>query len=512
MKIYKTFIVELLKNYLLGSAMAIIGIVIGLNMTTISLHDLIVLFGILAISIIIMFFFEYLTFHRYIQPIKAALTTENPSLPLLNIAYIQTHRIPSLSGYRILGPRFIGISIPIIVLMIVAIQQGFVTIPGIYVIFVTIGILIIVGIHAMIEFFLTSNAIQPVITELKRIAKETHQHRLSLNGKMLVSIRTKFLISTFLIGTFPLVIFALATQIQLEQITGTISKGYWNWAAISLFLSIILGTYGAWLLYSYITDPLKQLHEKLNCVMLGNYNVEAHDFYSDEFSKVIIGFNHMVRGLKQKEENNQQLIESFFITLATILDARDPYTAGHSVRVATYAVEIGKKANLTNDELSILKKSALLHDIGKIGVIDEILHKKGKLTYEEFEHIQKHPSIGEAIMLKIQPQEIITPLLAGIRSHHERMDGKGYPDNLCGDNIPINGRIIAVADAFDAMTSNRPYRLGMSALQAVEILNAEKGTQWDTQIVDLFIEWLAENNYETIAEVTLSHYKLVDVI
>lgn len=494
MKIYKSFIKALVKNYLIGTSMAIIGVIIGINIATyqISVQDFYVFSGILIFSIFIMSTFEYLSFRSYIRPIKIALTEENISIEVFENAYLQTHRLPSLSGFRILGPRFIGLAFPMAIQMTLAINLQYLELPYLYIGYTVVGVLIVVGVHAMIEFYLTSNAIQPVITELKKKAKEQHQYRLSLNGKMLVSIRTKFLMSSTLIGAFPIILFGLATMIQIEHLLGDSTERYLFWGIFSLVISFSLGSYGAWLLYSYITNPLKQLNEKMNEVKAGNYHVEAHDFYSDEFSKVISGFNHMVRGLKEKEEKNQQLIESFFTTLATILDARDHYTAGHSVRVANFAVEIGKRAGMNKQQLSILKKSALLHDIGKIGVPDEILLKDGKLTEDEYKQIQEHSSLGETIMKNIHPREMIKPLLSGIRSHHERIDGAGYPDQLMGDEIPINGRIIAVADAFDAMTSDRPYRKGMEVSEAMAILESGKGSQWDEAFVNIFLNWLKQ--------------------
>lgn len=125
-------------------------------------------------------------------------------------------------------------------------------------------------------------------------------------------------------------------------------------------------------------------------------------------------------------------------------------------------------------------------------VPDAILLKEGKLSDDEFAWIKKHPALGEAILREVRPIEPIEPLLAGIRPHHERMDGKGYPDGLAGDDIPLFGKIIAVADAFDAMTSDRPYRKGMDIHQAADILRKGKGTQWDGELVDLFLKHLKE--------------------
>ncbi|MNP13500.1 Cyclic di-GMP phosphodiesterase response regulator RpfG [compost metagenome] len=161
--------------------------------------------------------------------------------------------------------------------------------------------------------------------------------------------------------------------------------------------------------------------------------------------------------------------------------------------MAEYSVIIGQLAGLTGQSLDNLRKSALLHDIGKIGVPDSILFKEGKLTDEEFDMIKSHPVLGENILRQIEPVEKMAPYLEGVRSHHERYDGKGYPDGLAGIAIPLHGRIIAVADAYDAMTSDRPYRKGMEHEQALAILENGRGSQWDPQFAGLFLTYFGKN-------------------
>jgi HD-GYP domain-containing protein (c-di-GMP phosphodiesterase class II) len=136
----------------------------------------------------------------------------------------------------------------------------------------------------------------------------------------------------------------------------------------------------------------------------------------------------------------------------------------------------------------LLKTSALLHDIGKIGVADRILLKDGKLTDEEYAAIKRHPEIGRNIIKQVQGFSDLQPVVEGVLYHHERYDGKGYPEGLRGESIPLFGRIIAVADAFDAMTSNRPYRSGMPVEKALTIIHEGKGTQWDPVFADIFVE------------------------
>ncbi|MFD2874739.1 HD domain-containing phosphohydrolase [Paenibacillus rhizoplanae] len=224
-----------------------------------------------------------------------------------------------------------------------------------------------------------------------------------------------------------------------------------------LLIGTLFSSIAAWLLTNSVQHPIHELYQAMNQVKDGNL-VQVQDEYSDEFSKLVAGFNMMVRGLQAREQQSRQLLDSYFSTLAVALDARDSYTAGHSLRVAEYSVIIGQLAGLRGQELDDLRKSALLHDIGKIGVRDSILFKEEALTDEEFLQIQSHTVLGENILRQIEPADKMAPFLGGVRSHHERYDGHGYPDGLAGMNIPLHGRIIAVADAYDAMTSDRPYR------------------------------------------------------
>lgn len=187
-------------------------------------------------------------------------------------------------------------------------------------------------------------------------------------------------------------------------------------------------------------------------------------------------------------------LENLFISsiraIVNAIEEKDEYTKGHTERVTEYSLLIGKKLGLSNDELKNLELCALLHDVGKIGIPDSILRKPGKLTKEEYLVIQSHPVRGVRIL---EPIENITPILPGIKHHHERYDGRGYPDGLDGLNIPLYARIIAVADAFDAMTSDRPYRKGLSIEIAKKEIEENKGTQFDPKCADVFLEELYKN-------------------
>jgi diguanylate cyclase (GGDEF)-like protein/putative nucleotidyltransferase with HDIG domain len=173
--------------------------------------------------------------------------------------------------------------------------------------------------------------------------------------------------------------------------------------------------------------------------------------------------------------------------LAATVDARDPYTYGHSKRVAAIAEMIGGAARLPPDDLAHLRGAALLHDIGKVGVPDSTLGKPGKLTEDEWEVIRKHCDEGARIVSHVKALEALVPL---IRHHHEWYDGSGYPGGLAGERIPVGARIIAIADAYDTMTTRRPYRAPVSREEAIEELRRCSGTQFDAVLVGSFGEAL----------------------
>lgn len=186
----------------------------------------------------------------------------------------------------------------------------------------------------------------------------------------------------------------------------------------------------------------------------------------------------------------QKIQDSYFEmtkALAQAIEAKDPYTHGHSERVMEYAVQIAQKLDLPEEEKELLKYAAMLHDIGKIGVRGIVLNNPNGLTNEEYDEIKKHPAVGEGI---IQPIELLQPIRPFIKHHHEWYNGKGYPDGLSGENIPLGARILAVADAYDAMKSDRPYRKALTEETAIQELKRGSSTQFDPKIVEIFLEIL----------------------
>jgi putative nucleotidyltransferase with HDIG domain len=181
--------------------------------------------------------------------------------------------------------------------------------------------------------------------------------------------------------------------------------------------------------------------------------------------------------------------------LAKALEARDDDTASHSLNVTKYAMLLGRQLGLDDEELRVLGQGAMLHDLGKIGIPDEILKKPGHLDEVEFQLIKEHPRLTSEILAPLETSNYYSSIA---RSHHERWDGNGYPDGLYGENIPLLARIVAIADAWDAMTSNRVYRPGMNEREALSILEREKNWgQWDPILIDEFIKVIHRENSST---------------
>ena len=192
----------------------------------------------------------------------------------------------------------------------------------------------------------------------------------------------------------------------------------------------------------------------------------------------------------KKNRENEKLSLHIVQCLASAIDAKDTYTNGHSSRVADYSREIAKRYGYSEERLNEIYMMGLLHDVGKIGVPDYIINKTDKLTEEEFERIKEHPGMGEKILMKITE---MPKLSRGARWHHERYGGGGYPDGLVGEDIPEEARIIAVADSYDAMTSERSYRNALPQSAVRDEIVKGKGTQFDPKFADIMLQMIDED-------------------
>jgi putative nucleotidyltransferase with HDIG domain len=256
--------------------------------------------------------------------------------------------------------------------------------------------------------------------------------------------------------------------------------------------------------HSMITVPLIAKQTALGAFQLLNKKSDAF-FSQEDVSLALAMANQSALALHNSQMYDElyRMFMSVIRTLAAVLDARDPYTAGHSERVAKYSVWIAERMGMDEREREELYKAALLHDIGKIGVADQILRKPDRLTQSEFEEMKKHPEIGATILSKMEPSGVMADAVQTARSHHERMNGSGYPDQLSGHDIPLFARIVGVADTFDAMTTVRPYSKGRTFQEGAAELIRCKTSLFDEKIVDAFTEVLEDcswqpDQYETM--------------
>jgi len=259
------------------------------------------------------------------------------------------------------------------------------------------------------------------------------------------------------------------------------------WVAVALLLAIAASIVFA----SGIAHPIRLLAERTREIAQGNYQQRVTLKTHNEIGELAENFNvmsesieHAVEQLKKAAHENSLLFLNSVRMLAAAIDAKDPYTRGHSERVARYSIGIGKNLTLPEKEMRNLRISALLHDVGKIGIDDRILRKPGALSDDEFEVMKGHPAKGAAIMSGVAQ---LIDIIPGMKYHHEKWSGGGYPDGLEGEQIPMQARIVAIADTFDAMTTNRPYQKAMELGYVVEKIKSFAGTRFDPRVVDAFV-------------------------
>lgn len=260
----------------------------------------------------------------------------------------------------------------------------------------------------------------------------------------------------------------------------------------NLFLAVLMTAAGAasWNVSLDFARTFKQFFEAFQAVKRGDLTLRMESTGLSELQDMAnesrkgnegpdVSLVHWIQESKENHRAFLRLVQA----ISEAVDARDFYMRGHSGRVTDYSVQIAKQMNLPQPEIDRLRLSALLHDIGKIGIDDRIVTKRGMLTQDEFEIMKSHPARG-AEMLRAVPE--LVDIIPGVMWHHESLDGRGYPDGLKGDQIPLMPRIIAVADTFDAMTTHRPYQDAMKGDYAIRILQKLSGAKFDPIIVDAF--------------------------
>lgn len=261
-------------------------------------------------------------------------------------------------------------------------------------------------------------------------------------------------------------------------------------------------------LYILLLTGHKDLAPPLDTIR--RLDIQGYCEKSDKFDQLLLLIESGIKSITQMQQikkvneelkTTYEMLENAYLesiqTLRYTVDAKDNYTRGHSDRVSAYSVLIGKALNLPEKDIKTLEIGGLFHDIGKIGVPDSILLKDSKLTDDEYSEIKNHPSIGAHIL---STASIFNDIIPIVKHHHEKYDGTGYPSRLKANNIPYLARITAIADSFDAMTSKRTYRDSLPIEVVVQEFEKCKGTQFDPQLTDIFLDIL-KNHYDKIQEI-----------
>jgi HD-GYP domain-containing protein (c-di-GMP phosphodiesterase class II) len=263
----------------------------------------------------------------------------------------------------------------------------------------------------------------------------------------------------------------------------------------TLYISMLAASFAlliGFLFAKQLTHPVRELAAGAHRIAGGDFSQRIEVRSRTELGDLGESFNlmtdqlqHYIEDLRTAAEENRQLFIGTVKALAAAIDGKDPYTRGHSERVARFSLAIAERLELPENEIEKLRISALLHDVGKIAIEDNILKKPAALTDEEYEIMKQHPQKGYKIMSQIPAMGDFLP---GMYMHHEMMDGRGYPQGLKGEQIPMQARIVSVADTFDAMTTDRPYQKGMSIEDAVERIKTFVGTRYDGVVVGALVE------------------------
>jgi HAMP domain-containing protein len=290
-------------------------------------------------------------------------------------------------------------------------------------------------------------------------------------------------------STFPEVNWAVIAERSLNEARSDAGMDDLNRQALAFVSFVVLAAIALGYFFAVgISGPIRGLADSTRAISRGEFHQRSPVRGATEISELAENFNKMagdieeyIERLKEAAEENRELFIGSIRMLAAAIDEKDPYTRGHSGRVAKYSTLVGQELGLSPEALDTLRISALLHDVGKIGVEDRVLKKPGALTAEEFELMKQHTIKGANIM---RPVSQLKDMLPGIELHHEHMDGRGYPYGLQGPQIPMMARIIGVADTLDAMTTNRPYQSAMDIDYALERIKALKNTKFDENVVN----------------------------
>lgn len=317
---------------------------------------------------------------------------------------------------------------------------------------------------------------------------ETEADEVTTRGRDMIGFNTPIIFAGKRVGTVSVAL-SKGTLLGAQE---EIRRSIFTVAAVFLVLAV-LGTLG---LASFITTPVEKLSSGVNELTSGNQFHPIPVKAGDELGELTRNFNRMARTiLAQKDRLSryaEELEEAYISTvrvIAAAIDARDPYTLGHSTRVARLSCELGRRLGYSRDEVEHLERACLFHDVGKIRTPDDILLKEHGLSTRELGIMRRHPVDG-ADILRMAPS--LHRYIPVIQSHHEWYNGKGYPEGKRDSEIPVHAQIIALADALDSMTSNRPYRRALSLEEAIEEIVRFRGTQFSPDLTDAFVRMIQE--------------------
>jgi len=246
----------------------------------------------------------------------------------------------------------------------------------------------------------------------------------------------------------------------------------------------LISAIAAFLFLSISMRGLGRLHRVLDRAGAGDFYERAPAVGCFEIRELVKKTHDIMQCVGAAQEEAQRVYVETAIALSKTIEAKDRYTSGHSQRVTVYSVEIGESLNFDEDRLETLRLGALLHDIGKVAVPDDVLLKPSALTDDEFKTMKRHPMAGDRILSAIPGLRDMADIA---RSHHEKWDGSGYPLGVAGDSIPLEGRIVAIADAYDALITKRSYKPAMAIEKALNIIEADAGTHFDPELARLFV-------------------------
>jgi HD-GYP domain-containing protein (c-di-GMP phosphodiesterase class II) len=450
------------------------------GLTDLLLGAIVVLLAIVPLSLT-----NWLVVHRHLAPLRRYFAARQPSSADASAAYATLLRWPLLCARRVMGPHLLTL-IGALVLGFHAVHRwlGFTIAPA-DLVYILAFLPVNVALHAVIEYLLATRNAHDLLQHLRY----HHGDELAAVPRARVPFLVKVLVVLFALGFLPACQVVIIALMKVQGLGTTPDLSHMPalvaWMLLTGAAFVIVG---AVLLTRDVVRPATVVARAMAAVKNGRLDVRVDVSAWDEMGALAEGFNSMTASLAEQHARIQRQYRGTVRALAAAIDARDSYTRGHSDRVGEYARRMALELGWSYDEADELALTGALHDIGKIGVPEAVLQKNGPLDETEWAYMRRHPVIGYEIAMKVTD---LLPHLSGIRHHHERLDGTGYPDGLAGEQIDMASRILAVADVWDALTSDRPYRPAMPLPKATSILLEEQSrNHLDSRVVSALLSLL----------------------